>query len=321
VLGQPLRTGQPVEQSSNGFSGQRPVLDPAGCPAGHLPDQGVRVHPAPGRLGPPAAVQGVRGLVLLGLAGGLDGPLDQPRRPLPTLGRQPVQLSLDLAGPLGEAPDQRLGHPLELPVAVSVRRRPLHPQCPGQLALVDGPADGVRGQPMPIQIPTVHGRPAAVRPLDPVGDDQMGVQQRVTFSGRPVVEPDPHQPLSGHTLDTAVAAAGPQVLIQVADRLGQPGMMGSQHRPAGRRVTQAVEDRDALGRPQHHIKAWPGVAAMGRPSSSPVVGSRPSNMAWNPAGDASPSSPRLVAPAPYHRPGDSPWPDRYASWSVASSRV
>ena len=28
-----------------------------------------------------------------------------------------------------------------------------------------------------------------------------------------------------------------------------------------------------------------------------------------------------LALAPYHRPGDSPWPDRYASWSVASSRV
>jgi hypothetical protein len=33
------------------------------------------------------------------------------------------------------------------------------------------------------------------------------------------------------------------------------------------------------------------------------------------------ASPRLVAPAPYHRLGDSPWPDKYCSWSVASSRV
>jgi hypothetical protein len=59
----------------------------------------------------------------------------------------------------------------------------------------------------------------------------------------------------------------------------------------------------------------------GRVVGSPVTGWRPSNMAWNPATDASPSSPRLLAPAPYHRPGDSPWPDRYCSWSVASSRV
>jgi hypothetical protein len=38
-------------------------------------------------------------------------------------------------------------------------------------------------------------------------------------------------------LDTAMAAAGAQVLVQVADRLGQPGMMGRQHGPASGRVT------------------------------------------------------------------------------------
>ena len=108
VLGQPVRAGQPVEQ-----------------PTGHRPSDTVRswsrlaVRPvtsrtrvsastsALGRLLPPAAVQGVRGLVLLGLAGGLDGPLDQPRRPLPTVRGQPVQLGVDLAGALGEAADQR----------------------------------------------------------------------------------------------------------------------------------------------------------------------------------------------------------------------
>ena len=41
------------------------------------------------------------------------------------------------------------------------------------------------------------------------------MQQRVAFSGRPVVEPNGQQPLSGHVLDTAVAAAGPQVLVWV----------------------------------------------------------------------------------------------------------
>jgi hypothetical protein len=65
---------------------------------------------------------------------------------------------------------------------------------PGQLALVGGPIDGVRGQPMPAQVPAVQGRPASVRSLDPVGDDQMGRQQRVTFFGRPAVEPDGQQP-------------------------------------------------------------------------------------------------------------------------------
>jgi hypothetical protein len=80
-----------------------------------------------------------------------------------------------------------------------------------------------------------------------------------------VVEPDRHQPLAGHVLVAAVAAAGPQVLVQVADRLGQPGMMGGQHSLAGGRVAQAVEDRDTLGRPQDHIEGRHGVAAMRAP--------------------------------------------------------
>jgi hypothetical protein len=76
VLGQPLRAGQTVEELINSFTEHRPVLDPVGCPVGHRPDQGVRVHAPFSRLGPPAAVQGVRGLVVLWFAGGVDGPLD-----------------------------------------------------------------------------------------------------------------------------------------------------------------------------------------------------------------------------------------------------
>jgi len=204
-----------------------------------------------------------RGLVLLGLAGGLDGPLDQPRCPLATVHNQPVQLGADPIGALGEPADQRLGQPLEFPVAVGVRGCPLHPQCPDEFALVGGPVDGVRGQAMPVQVAAVQGGPASVRSLDAVGDDQVGVRQRVAFSGRPVIEADRQQSLSGHVLDTAMATAGPQVSVQVADRLGQPGVMGRQHGSSGGWVAEPVEDRDALGRPQHHVKARHSVAAMG----------------------------------------------------------
>jgi hypothetical protein len=82
----------------------------------------------------------------------------------------------------------------------------------------------------------------------------MGVQQRIAFSGRPVVEPDRQHSLSGHMLDTAMAAAGAQVSVQVADRLGQSGVMGRQHGSSGGRVSQAVEERDALGRAQDHVE-------------------------------------------------------------------
>jgi hypothetical protein len=37
----------------------------------------------------------------------------------------------------------------------------------------------------------------------------VGVQQRIAFAAGAVVEADGQQPLSGHVLDTAVAAAGP----------------------------------------------------------------------------------------------------------------
>jgi hypothetical protein len=64
--------------------------------------------------------------------------------------------------------------------------------------------------------------------LDPVGDDQMGVQQRVAFPGCPVVEADRQEPLAMDTLMSAVAAARPDVGVQVGDRLGHAGMVGRQ---------------------------------------------------------------------------------------------
>jgi hypothetical protein len=270
--GQPLGAGQPVEQPTGHRSGHRPVRVAVGCPAGHLPNKHVRVVSALGRLCPPASVQGVRRLMLLGLAGGLHRPFDQPWCPLPAVRQQPVQLGIDLTGALGEQPDQRLGHPGQLAVAVAVRWCPLHPQCPDEFALVGGPVDGVRSQAMPVQVPAVQGRPPSVRSLDAVGGDQMGVRQRVTLPRCAVVKADRQQPSSGHVLDTAVTAAGAQVLVQVHDRLGQPGMMGGQHGSSGGRVTQAVQDRDALGRPQHHVEGGHGVPAMGTTEQLPSGG-------------------------------------------------
>jgi hypothetical protein len=113
-----------VEQLTGRRTGHRPILIPGVCPAGHLPDHGVRVHAALGRLRPPPVVQGVRSFMLLGLAGGLDGPLDQPRRPLPTVPCQFPDNLVDLVGALREPTDQVLGHPLQLPVAVAIHSTP-----------------------------------------------------------------------------------------------------------------------------------------------------------------------------------------------------
>jgi hypothetical protein len=317
--GQPVRTGQPVKHRSHRPLGQ--LLAAVACPAGHLPDHAVRVVAALGRLPTPAVIQGVRGRVLLGLAGGLHRPLDQPRRPLPSVRLEPLDLQVDLVGPLGEQPDELLGQALELAVAVPVGRRPPHTQGPDKLPLVAGAVDGVRCQPMPVQVAAVQRRPAPVRALDAVGHHQVGVQQRVTLPGRPMVEPDRQQPLSGHVLDTAVAAPGSEVSVQVGDRLADTGVVSAQHRPSGGRVAEPVRIETLLVGRSTTSNAGTALRPCGRPRSSRVSGWWPSNIRWKPAGDASPCSPRLVAPAPYHRPGDSPWPDRYASWSVASSRV
>jgi hypothetical protein len=272
VLGQPVRAGQPIEQPTGHLRGHRPVLVAVGCPAGHLPDQGVRVHATLGRLHPPPAIQGVRRLVFLRLPGRVHGPLDQPRRALASTLGQPVEFGVDLTGALGEPLDEFLGHAPKFAVAVAVGGRPLHPKRPGELPLVGGPVDGVRGQPMSVQVPSVQGRPASVRTLDPVSDDEVSVQQRIALSGRPVVEPNGQQALSGHVLDTAMSAAGAQVSVQVGHRLGQASVMGRQHGSSGGWVTETVEDRDALGRSQDHVKGRESVVAMRAPEQLPSCG-------------------------------------------------
>src|SRR4029453_5635814 len=106
--------GRPGDRTADRTRPRTPSAPGCGQVSGRSP-------PSPGcppprrtpRLWAPAAVQGIRWLVLLGLAGGLDGPLDQPRRPLPTIRPQPVELGVDLIGALGEAAAQRLRHPPE----------------------------------------------------------------------------------------------------------------------------------------------------------------------------------------------------------------
>jgi hypothetical protein len=100
----------------------------------------------------------------------------------------------------------------------------------------------------------------------------MGVQQRITLAGGPVVEADRQHPLSGHVLDTAMSATGAQVLVQVGDRLGQPSMMRREYCLSGSWITEAVEDGDALGWPQDHVEGGDGVAAVGAAQQVPGRG-------------------------------------------------
>jgi hypothetical protein len=87
-----------------------------------------------------------------------------------------------------------------------------------------------------------------------------------------MVEPNSQHPLSGHVLDTDVAAAGSKVSVQVGHRLPDADVVGGQHRPAGHRITQAVQDRHALGRAQDHVEGGHGAAAVGAAEELAGVG-------------------------------------------------
>jgi hypothetical protein len=125
---------------------------------------------------------------------------------------------------------------------------------------------------MPVQVASVQGCPATVRPLDAVGDHQVGVQQRVALPRRPMVEPHRQHTLSGHVLDAAVATPSPKVSVQVGHRLPDTGVVGVQHRPAGHRITQAVEHRHALGGAQDHVEGGHGALAVGAAEELAGVG-------------------------------------------------
>jgi hypothetical protein len=95
----------------------------------------------------------------------------------------------------------------------------------------------------------------------------VGVQQRIAFSGRPVVEADRQQPLSGHVLVSAVAAAGAQVLVQVGNGLGQPGVVGGQHGSTGGRIPRPYRIETLLVGRRTTSKAGTALRPWGRPSS------------------------------------------------------
>jgi hypothetical protein len=90
------------------------------------------------------------------------------------------------------------------------------------------------------------------------------------------------------------------------NRLGQPSMMGGQHRPAGGRIPQAVEDGHALGRPQDQVEGGHRIPTMGPAEEFAGCGVLALEHGLEPGHRCFALQPR--AAAPYHRPGDSPWP-------------
>src|SRR6266568_1861849 len=110
-----------------------------------------------------------------------------------------------------------------------------------------------------------------------------------------------------------MAASRADVVLQVAERLLGRLVVGVQHLGGDLGIAQAVQQRHALGRPQHHIERRHPMVAVRAAEQLSVSGWRPWNIRTNASVLATPSWPKAAALRPSQRPGDSPWPDRYSS--------
>ena len=164
-----------------------------------------------------------------------------------------VGLGVDRVGTPGELLNERLRHDAELVGRVAAwAALPVLPPQPetlrdavGQCVVVPlGHRDG-----RPVHRPGVEGAPPPVRPLHPVGDDDVGVQVGVVLAGVPVVE-GRRDDTSGLDLGDPVGAhagAGDVPLDDgehVLDGLAVALVDGF----AGGRIGQGPEDADRLRR-------------------------------------------------------------------------
>src|SRR6266545_2779048 len=222
--------------------------------SGDVADQPLGLDPQRAGLVLPAAVQRLGGLMLLGLAGGVDGELDQPAGArLALLALQPRKLGGDLLVPLGELLEHLVGHAHQLAVAPTVRGRPANPEGAGQLLLVGRPVDRVRGGTMVEQVTRIQRPPLPVLAAGAVVDDQVGVQQRIPRPAGAVDKPGRQQPRPANMLGAVVAAAGADLAVEVGDRLADRVLVGGQDRRAGLLVAQPGQHRDALGGTKHQV--------------------------------------------------------------------
>jgi hypothetical protein len=64
-------------------------------------------------------------------------------------------------------------------------------------------------------------------------------------------------------LRPAVATSGAEVLVEVGDRLAEPGVVDGHGGPAGGRIAQGVQDGHALGGAEDQVERWHRPLAVG----------------------------------------------------------
>ena len=178
----------------------------AGQGAGTVRPVIEQVRQASDGLGRP----GGSGQVLAG-AGGLDAGRCSAVRSL-ELGQPFLLGAVDPFRAGGEVREEVVadaGH-LERRVAArpALAHRPLHGKAPGELVSQERVVDLGDGDDRSVHGAPVEAAPGAVVPLDLVGDDDVGVQVRVTGPGVPMVERSRDHPAGVDLLATSVADAG-----------------------------------------------------------------------------------------------------------------
>jgi hypothetical protein len=97
--------------------------------------------------------------------------------------------------------------------------------------------------------------------------------------------------------------------------------MGLEDGPTGGHIPEPVQDRYALGGAQHHVERGHGIAAVGAAEELGSVWMAALEHGLESGHGCFALQPKAAGAGAVPRPGDSPWPDRYSWWSVASSRV
>jgi hypothetical protein len=164
----------------------------------------------------------------------------------------------------GERLDHGAGDAIQVGVT-SGGRLPGDPEGPGQLVAERGLVQVAGGLGMPVQRAAVQGRPAPVRALGEVGDQDVGVQQRIPGPAHAMLVAGCQQTAASDSLAAGMPAARPRRRpLQVPQRLPDRGVMRGDDRPDDVGSAEGVQQTHALGRAEGQIE--PGH----RPGTNPV---------------------------------------------------
>src|SRR6266511_2717190 len=202
--------------------------------------------------------------VLFGLAGLAHHYTPKLRRDRPVRGPLGLERQPDLVIPLAHGRDELLWHADVGAIAVLVRLAPSHSQLAGELGLVSRAVHRIHGETVLVDVPPVDSGPATIRTLNPVGDDQVVVQEWIVLTALPVGEASRQDALSCDVLEIAagLAAARSDSLVQVGNGSLDAGVVRGQCGARHLRPTEPIQQADVLDRPEHHVVAPHAVARM-----------------------------------------------------------